>query len=72
LVARVSPSRVICSITVRYKSGPSHAQGLFRKSPVRGRVSWTWKVGTRTTPGTWPIYVSCGRAGSAYTSFRVT
>jgi hypothetical protein len=27
LVARVSPSRVNCSITVYYKSGPSHAAG---------------------------------------------
>jgi hypothetical protein len=59
-----------CSITVYYKSGPSHAQGL---SPQRGRrISWTWKVGTRTTPGRWPIRISCGSAGSLSTSFVVT
>jgi hypothetical protein len=72
LVARVVPSRVTCSITVYYKSGPSHAAGLYSKRPVAGRVSWTWKVGTRTTPGRWPIRVSCGAAGVLRTSFRTT
>jgi hypothetical protein len=72
LVARVSPSRVTCSITVYYKSGPSHAAGLYSKRPTSGRVSWTWKVGTRTTPGRWPIRVSCATAGVLRTSFRTT
>ena len=59
-----------CSIEVDYKSGPSHAQGLY---PKRGtRISWTWKVGTRTTPGRWPITVSCGTAGTLHTAFTVT
>jgi hypothetical protein len=70
LTASVSPSRT-CSITVYYKSGPSHAAGLYPKRPVGGRVSWTWKVGTRTTPGRWPIVVSCGSAGTLRTSFVV-
>src|SRR4051794_35751042 len=46
--------RATCSITVEYKSGPSQAAGLYPKASVGGRVSWTWKVGTRTTPGRWP------------------
>jgi hypothetical protein len=71
LTAHVSSSRVTCSIVVEYKSGPSRAHGLNPKRPVRGRVSWTWLVGTRTTPGRWPIFVSCGRAGTLRTSFRV-
>jgi hypothetical protein len=71
LVARVSPSTVTCSIAVYYKSGKSVAAGLGNKRPSAGRVSWTWKVGTRTTPGRWRITVSC-RAGSATTYFRVT
>jgi hypothetical protein len=71
LVARVIPSRT-CSITVYYKSGPSTAQGLYPKRPRLSRVSWTWKVGTRTTPGRWPIRVSCGSAGAFRTSFVVT
>jgi hypothetical protein len=70
LTALVSPSRT-CSITVYYKSGASHAAGLYPKRPVLGRVSWTWKVGTRTTPGRWPIVVSCGSAGTLRTSFVV-
>jgi hypothetical protein len=69
LTAAVSRSAT-CSITVYYKSGPSEAAGLY---PKRGtRISWTWKVGTRTTPGRWPITVSCGSAGTLRTSFVVT
>ena len=69
LSVRVSRTAT-CSITVYYKSGTSVAQGLY---PKRGtRISWTWKVGTRTTPGRWPIVVSCGSAGRLQTSFVVT
>ena len=60
-----------CEITVHYKSGSSRAAGLYAKRSASGRVSWTWKVGTRTTPGRWPITVSCGSAGSLRTSFTV-
>jgi hypothetical protein len=56
LTVRVSRPAT-CSITVTYKSGRSHAQGLYSKHSRSGRVSWTWKVGTRTTPGRWPIDV---------------
>jgi hypothetical protein len=65
----VSPS-ARCSITVVYKSGSSVAKGLV---PKRGsRISWTWMIGTRTTPGRWPIYVSCGGAGTITTAIRVS
>jgi hypothetical protein len=68
LAVAVSPSAT-CSIVVSYKSGPSEAKGL---GPKRGgRISWTWKIGTRTTPGSWPITVSCGRAGTVRTSIHV-
>jgi hypothetical protein len=70
LTVSVSPTRK-CSITVNYKSGPSHAQGLDSKRPSNSRVSWTWKVGTRTTPRRWRIVVSCGSAGTLNTSFVV-
>jgi hypothetical protein len=69
-VAVSSASR--CSITVNYKSGPSSAQGLYPKRSSGGRVSWSWMVGTRTTPGRWPIVVSCGSIGTLHTSFVVT
>jgi hypothetical protein len=50
-----------CVITVFYRSGPSKASGLVPKvADSRGRITWTWKVGTRTTPGRWPIRVECG------------
>jgi hypothetical protein len=67
----VSVSRTArCSITVYAYSGPSTDPGLY---PERGRrISWTWKVGTRTTPGRWPITVRCGLAGMLHTSFRTT
>ncbi len=52
-----------CSILVVYKSGPSRAQGLGPKtSDAAGNVTWTWMVGTRTTPGSWRITVTCGAA----------
>jgi micrococcal nuclease len=61
-----------CSIEVDYKSGPSTAAGLVPKtSDGAGNVSWTWKVGANTTPGAWPITVTCG-GGSAQTHITVT
>jgi hypothetical protein len=70
LTASVSQSSS-CKIIVMYKSGSSHASGLYPKRSLRGRVSWTWKVGTNTTGGRWPIYVLCGGAGALQTSFVV-
>jgi hypothetical protein len=61
-----------CSIEVDYKSGASTAAGLVTKnSDGAGNVSWTWKVGANTTPGSWPITVTCGD-GSAHTQITVT
>jgi hypothetical protein len=61
-----------CSIEVDYASGPSTAAGLGTKnSDGAGNVSWTWKVGAKTTPGSWPITVTCG-SGSAQTHLAVT
>jgi len=48
-----------CDINVYYKSGLSEASGLYTKTADSdGYVSWTWKVGTNTTPGSWDIVVS--------------
>ncbi|SHI13688.1 hypothetical protein SAMN02745823_02719 [Sporobacter termitidis DSM 10068] len=59
-------------ITVYYKSGPSTASGLTEKtSNSSGKVSWTWKVGTRTTPGTWTITISGGGQSETF-DFTVT
>lgn len=54
-----------CAITVNYKSGPSKASGLGPKvADSTGNVSWSWKVGATTTPGTWRIVVKCSQGGS--------
>lgn len=64
--------RISCSIDVEYSSGSSTAAGLVTKtSDSAGLVSWTWKVGARTTQGSWPITVTCG-SGSAKTFIKVT
>lgn len=46
------------SISVYYSSGESEASGLQDKtSDSDGKVSWTWKVGSRTKPGEYHIEV---------------
>ncbi len=74
LTVQTAPG-ALCLITVRYKSGPSKARGLDPKTAdSRGIVAWTWRVGTRTTPGRWPIIVTCSagsRQGTLETSFEV-
>ena len=56
-----------CSITVYYKSGPSKAKGLEPKTAgTDGHCTWTWKVGTTTTPGTWRIVVVTGTVTKTY------
>ena len=68
-----------CNPAVFYKSGPSQAQGLYPKWPwtfpynglTYGYISWSWFVGTNTTPGVWPISIYCGDAGYLRTSIRV-
>ena len=51
----------IYSITVYYSSGASKAKGLEdKKSDGNGKVSWSWKVGSRTKQGTYRIVISGG------------
>lgn len=62
-IAAKTQARVSCAITVTYKSGRSTAAGLTRKAASStGAVSWSWKVGTNTTPGSWPVVITCGGA----------
>lgn len=57
LVLKTSPNAV-CNINVKYPSGNSTADGLEQKIAGNdGIVSWVWKVGTRTKPGTYMITV---------------
>jgi hypothetical protein len=53
-----------CTITVLYKSGPSRARGLVPRAADRsGFVEWQWRVGSNTTPGQWPVVVTCEQGG---------
>jgi len=65
-----------CSITVTYKSGKSTAKGLDPKiADMNGMVSWSWLVGGNTTPGSWPIDVTCsanGQTATQHMTFTVT
>ncbi len=57
-----------CTITVYYKSGASEAAGLGpQNADGSGVATWRWKVGTRTTPGTWRIVVTATIAGQRTT-----
>jgi len=63
LTAKTYPGAA-CKITVYHKSGASTAQGLIpKKADSNGNVSWTWKVGNRTTPGNWRIVVKANING---------
>ena len=49
------------SIKVVYNSGASKSKDLNPKtSDSNGVVSWTWKVGTKTALGTYPVTISSG------------
>jgi hypothetical protein len=55
-----------CTIVVEYKSGPSKAAGLGPETASgSGSVSWIWKVGSRTTLGSWPVTVTCSAGGKS-------
>ncbi len=77
-LAAITSAGATCSASVRYFSGTvSTAVGL-KPQPVAGTngdVSWTWKVGTSTTPGTSSATVSCWLGtdtATATQSFEVT
>lgn len=70
LRAHVKPGAT-AYIDVEYKSGSSKAKGLGpKKANASGNVSWTWKVGGRTTIGSWPITVT-SNGKSATTEIEV-
>lgn len=71
LAVRVSAGAK-CIPGVIYKSGASKAPGLDAKTAGQdGNLSWTWKVSSKTTPGTWKVYVNCTPGGHAEWPFVV-
>jgi len=58
------------SCTNQVRRGPR----TLRPSSLTARASWTWRVGSRTTPGRWPIVVTCAKGadrGELKTAFQV-
>jgi hypothetical protein len=67
-----------CSARVVYASGTVSTAAGLQTTPTAdasGNVSWTWKVGTSTGPGTSTASVTCslgGQTASASQTFQVT
>ena len=61
LSATAAPS-VSCTLAYTTPAGThSTAGGLGTKNTdSAGKVSWTWKIGSNTNPGTGTVLVSCG------------
>jgi hypothetical protein len=72
---RTEPS-ARCTIEVLYDSGPSQAAGLDpKKATSGGKVIWSWKVGSNTKAGTYPITIVCtldDHEGTLELDFTVT
>lgn len=52
--------RAKCALNVRYSVGSKATNVFVRKTADKsGRVSWTWHVDARATPGSWPLLVHC-------------
>jgi hypothetical protein len=77
LIAVTSPG-ASCSASVTYASGAVSTAAGLQTEPVAGSsgsVSWTWKVGTSTKPGTSTAEVTCSLgadSASASKTFVVT
>lgn len=60
------------TISLFYTNKKSSAKGLEKKeSDENGIVSWTWRIGTRTTPGDYQILISDGKNKAEY-ALKVT
>jgi hypothetical protein len=72
LTAQTSPGAT-CSLAVTLPSGARSASaGLGpATADITGRVTWTWKISTRTTPGTATATVSCATGSSVSAPFQV-
>jgi hypothetical protein len=74
----VTASGATCSASVTYASGTVSTAAGLQPQPVAnssGEVSWTWKVGTSTKPGTSTATVACrlgGESATATQQFQVT
>lgn len=61
------------TLEIKYKSGWSVANGLGAKpADADGYVTWTWKVGSRTTLGVWEIKITDGESNVLYNAAAFT
>jgi hypothetical protein len=59
LTVRTAP-RTQCMLLFHYTAGgEATTLTVPKRADDRGRVSWAWRVDSRTAPGTWPIIVHC-------------
>ena len=60
-----------CGIVVQYATTISSAKGLVsKKAPTGGTLSWRWKVGSNTNPGTWRVTVTCKLGSKSLSIWR--
>jgi cardiolipin synthase A/B len=73
LSAHSSKANDSCTLSVRLPSGySSESSGLgHATASAAGDVTWNWRIGTRTDPGTATAIVTCS-AGTTTRSFSVT
>ena len=69
ITVKVGPA-ARCTITVIYDTVVSHAHGLTPKHG--GTITWTWKVGSYTHDGKWPVKIDCGKSGKTQRLLTVT
>jgi len=49
-----------CMLLIHYEAGGAAKDlALPKRADSKGRVSWTWRVDPKATPGSWPIGVHC-------------
>jgi hypothetical protein len=74
-VSVTTEPNAMCTITVKYRSGPATAAGLkSQRADKDGKASWTWKVGKNTAVGEWPVDVTSslkGSKGKASTTLKI-
>jgi len=59
LIVQTAP-HTQCMLLAHYKSGSTVTDlALPKRADDAGRVTWTWRVDPKATPGTWPIIVHC-------------
>lgn len=66
------PPNASANLSVFYKTGGSTAKYLgWKQADEEGYIEWEWKIGVRTTPGTWPFIIQLDDGRSIEVMFTV-